>query len=114
MAREFGQDPFELMAKWPERYKLIALAWMEDQLKVPTRTEYYLMRIAQRVHAQWSKQAIQLDDELITDLSVRMKYHKYRSKQKVSKVDRMKRSKAIWMGAGAIGQQRAMEKRHGH
>ncbi len=92
------------MAKWPDRYKVIALAWIEEQLKLPTRTEYYLMRVAQRVHNQWAKNPVQLDDELITDLSARLKYRKYMSKQKVSKQAAIERSKAIWHSADKLAE----------
>lgn len=102
------------MIKWPERYKNIVLAWLDEQLKCPTRTEYYLMRIAQRVHAQWSKQGIQLDDELIPDLSTRLKYRKYMSKQRVSQQSAVERSKAIWHSADKMAQQSNRTKKHGH
>ena len=64
MAKAFGQDPFRIMREWPERFKIIALGWLEEQWNKPSRTDWQLIRIAQRVH-QRSKGAASLKEQQV-------------------------------------------------
>ena len=90
MAEAFGQDPFELMYRWPERYKNLVLEWLRQQLNVPRRSDYYAMRIAQRIHQQYSKKAVSIKDQIVQfDVG---------TKQPLTMAERVARSKAVWLG----------------
>ena len=78
------------MEEWPERFKDVAYAWLEKQWNEPSRTDFYLMRVAQRIHQQWSKGQISLKDENIEFV--------FKKATKLSKEERIAQSKAIWMG----------------
>lgn len=49
LAREFGQDPWEIQLRWTHRQFMVALQWLRDQWENPDRTDYYLMQIAAEV-----------------------------------------------------------------
>ena len=91
MAERFGLDPFDIMQRWPQRYGKIARMWIKHQndksWNKPSRTDYYLMRVAQRVHqSSVSKREITLDDE-----RVRFTDHSPEDQAK-----RVEQSKARW------------------
>lgn len=79
------------MSKYPERYKDIALAWIRKKQKEswerPSRTDYYLMRIAQRIQ-QTSGIKASLKDQIIS----------FVKDEPSSMEERVARSKAIWIG----------------
>ena len=88
------------MDDWPERFKTLAMAWLEEQWNKPSRSDYYLMRIAQRIQAQWSKKPATLKDQII----------EFEQKKAESKpMDPVARSKAIWLG-GLKAAQKAKDK----
>lgn len=88
------------MEEWPERYRDLALAWMDSQWNTPSRSDYYLMRIAQRVQQQYSKKPISLKDQIV----------QFETAKSLSMEDRVARSKAIWMGGIKAYQRQALEK----
>lgn len=55
LAREFGQDPFELMNRWTERQFQAAVAWYKDTWNNPERLEYYIMQLTAILQAVNSK-----------------------------------------------------------
>ena len=65
------------------------------------------MRVAQRVHGQWSKEPVGLEDEIIPDLRARIRIARLKKKKKpLTMEERVARSKAIWMSAGKMGASR--------
>jgi len=92
------------MHEWPDRYRVLVMAWLEGQWNAPSRTDYYLMRIAQRIHQQWSKRVVEMNDQRIT--------FTFGSKQPLSAEEREKRiarSKAVWMGGVKAYQEQARQ-----
>jgi hypothetical protein len=69
---------------------MLAMAWLEEQWNKPSRTDYYLMRIAQRMHQQWSKKSVSMEDQRIT--------FTFGQKKGLSMEERVAKSKAAWMG----------------
>jgi len=65
--------------------------WLEEQWNKPSRTDHYLMRIAQRVQQQWSKKPVNLSDQLVKFA------RKTRREKPVDKAAQIARSKSIWM-----------------
>lgn len=39
------------MSSWTERQLATALAWMEEEMGVPSRSDWYAMQVAQQVHS---------------------------------------------------------------
>jgi hypothetical protein len=83
------------MDRWPERYLKTVLDWIERQWNKPSRTDYYLMRVAQRVQQQWSKKCVTIEDQ-----KLQIKITKVRE---LTKEEKIARSKAIWIGGIAGG-----------
>lgn len=79
------------MEEWTESRLLIALAWLKEQWNKPSRTDHYLMRIAQRAH-QWTKGNSTLKDQIVN-----FEFKKIRSIP-LTQEERVARSKAIWIG----------------
>ena len=50
VAQAFGQDPYELQVRWTNRQYLTALAWLEQQWNRASRSDHYLMAVAQAVY----------------------------------------------------------------
>lgn len=75
------------MEEWPERYKRLALLWLDEQWNKPSRSDYYLMRVAQRVH-QWSTSKTSIKDQLI----------QFTTAKALTPEERVAQSKAVWMG----------------
>lgn len=78
------------MNEWPERYKDLAMAWLDAQWNEPSRTDYYLMRVAQRLQQQWSKKQVSLKDQEIK--------FEFKKTVPLTREEKIARSKAIWMG----------------
>ena len=81
------------MHEWPDRYRIIAMAWLNEQWNVPSRSDHYLMRIAQRITQQWSKKKTSLKDQRVTfTLAQKDK------RPDLTAEERIAHSKATWMG----------------
>lgn len=78
------------MQRWTERYLRTVIEWLNQQWNKPSRSDYYMMRVAQRVQQQWSKKPISIDDQKLT-----LKVVKTRP---LSREEKIARSKAVWMG----------------
>jgi hypothetical protein len=101
-------DPFEIMAKWPDRYKHLVLAWLREQWNRPSRTDHYLMLIAKRLAQQWSKEAVTLDSQ-----ELKFEFKKVPVKKEPTQEDKVARSKAIWLG-GLKAARDNMRQQRGH
>lgn len=49
VAREFGLDPRLVAREWTNRELRTAERWIDDQMSVPGRTDFYMMQIAREV-----------------------------------------------------------------
>ena len=78
------------MCEWPDRFRKAALHWISDEFNEPSRSDYYLMRIAQRVQ-QWTSSKASVADQRLT-FTNRSKAKKPTMEQRVAA------SKATWMG----------------
>jgi hypothetical protein len=87
------------MGKWPERYRDLVLEWLEDQWNRPSRSDYYAMRISQRIQQGYSKKAVSIDDQMI----------KFAEPTVQKPIDPVERSKAIWIGGVKAAQQAVRE-----
>lgn len=107
-----------MLREWPEHFKDLALAWLNEQWNVPSRSDYYMMRVAQRIQQQWSKEPVSLKDQIVD--AALMKYLNYEARTQKEKApgpatqEEIERSKAIWMGGVKAYQRVAEERRRGH
>ena len=83
------------------RFKNLAMAWLRKQWNEPSRSDYYLMRIAQRVQQQYSLRPISIEDQRVS--------HNFTTAAQ-SRKDRIARSKSVWIG----GVKAAKEQRRGN
>lgn len=93
------------MGKWTDRQCRLVQAWLHEQWNVPNRTDYYLMRVAQRVHSQWNKKPVSLKDQII-DFNLSASAEETREAK-------IARSKAIWMGGVRAAEAHQKERCHG-
>lgn len=49
VAREFGLDPRTIGREWTNRELRTAERWIDDQMSVPSRSDYYAMQVAREV-----------------------------------------------------------------
>jgi hypothetical protein len=87
------------MNEWPERWKNMALRWIKDQWNRPDQTHYYLMRIAQRIQQQWSKNTGQITLE-----GQRIRWNVDDAPKKTLE-ERVAESKAVWIGGVKAAQE---------
>jgi len=88
-----------LINTWPEKWVRIIWAWMDDQWENPSRSDHYLMRIAQRVQQTWSKEKISLEDQKIS----------FKRKKALTQEEKIAQSKAAWRGGLAMAKRRSIE-----
>lgn len=55
VAREFGQDPFEIQGRWSERQLQIALTWIKEDFNHPGKSEWYAMRTSATVRGLFER-----------------------------------------------------------
>ena len=79
---------------WSEKLLRIASAWMDLQWNEPSRSDYYLMRVAQRVHQQWnSKTTVEISDQEIEFTTKKV----CQKTPEEEHQERVERSKSTWM-----------------
>jgi hypothetical protein len=88
IAQAFGQDPYKIIHEWPARFKNLAMAWLSEQWNNPSRTDYYLMRIAQRVQQWANPKALVKEQKVVFE----------QNPDKKEETDSGSRSKAVWIG----------------
>ena len=85
----------------------LATAWLNEQWNKPSRTDYYLMRIAQRVHQQWNnKTVVGVDDQRVQ--------FEMKKVVELTQEEKVARSKAIWKGGVKAAERLEERARHGN
>ena len=96
------------MQEWPERYRDLVLTWLGDQWDKPSRSDHYLMRIAQRVN-QWSNSKATLKDQIIGFEKKKLVDPKTEMEARIA------RSKAVWIGGVEAAKKNLAERKlHGN
>ena len=103
MSYEFG-IPFRKVLQMSHRDVNMHIAWLNEQYHIPSRSDYYLMQIAQEVRRVLAKRkkSIKLKHFLL-------KFVGSKSREKRRFKERVAQSKAYWRGVTRIAK---YEKKH--